>query len=442
LKNYIIENCLKIENFKLKIMICDLHLHSKYSRACSASLTLENIDTTCRQKGIDIVGTGDFSFPAWFSSIENELEEIGSSGLFKLKTRNDANVRFMLTNEVSLVYKKNSQTRRLHLCLCSPNLSVVRELNKILDKDFNIRSDGRPILGLSATDLMTILFAIDDRWLVYPAHIWTPWYAIFGSMSGFDRLEECFDQWTDKIFAYESGLSSDPEMNWRLSALDNLTLLSSSDAHSLPNIGREATVFDLKEISYAEIYDTIRQKRNKHSLSTEEQARLSYLDHTIEFYPEEGMYHIDGHRVCGVSMNPAETKKHSGICPVCKKPLVIGVMNRVESLADRPIGFRPDNAADFAKLVELDKIIAESLGVKSRSSKKVQAIYDHLIESVGPELYILEKASLDAVEEASSPLLAEGLRRVRQGELTVKPGFDGQYGELRIFLPDEINKNT
>jgi uncharacterized protein (TIGR00375 family) len=414
-------------------MICDLHIHSKYSRACSAALTLENIDSACRRKGIGIVGTGDFSFPAWFKSIENELEEIDKSGLFRLKTRDDAGIRFMLSNEVSLVYKKNGKSRRLHLCLASPSLEAVRELNKQLDKDFNIRSDGRPILGLSASDFMRILFAIDDRWLVYPAHIWTPWYAVFGSMSGFDTLEECFDEWTDKIFAYESGLSSDPEMNWRLSQLDRLTLLSNSDAHSLPNLGREASVFDLKEISYAEIYETIKNKRNSHTLNRKEQSHLSYLDHTIEFYPEEGMYHVDGHRACNISMEPKETKKHGGVCPVCQKPLVIGVMNRVEALADRPAGFRPDNAANFCKLVELDKIIAQSLGLRNRAAKKVQPIYEQMLSNIGPELFILEKADLETVSHTANPKIAEGLRRVRAGELFIKPGFDGQYGELQIF---------
>ncbi len=420
--------------------IADFHIHSKYSRACSGSLTLENIDTACRIKGIDIIGTGDFTFPLWFKDIEKNLEEINHSGLFKIKTNNNDQIKFILTTELSLVYKKNNQTRRLHIVIHAPSIEAVKKLNKYLDKNYNIRSDGRPILGMSAEKLMELLFSIDNNFLVYPAHIWTPWYAVFGSKSGFDSMEECFDIWTEFIYAYETGLSSDPEMNWRLSALDNLTMLSNSDAHSLPNLAREANVFDLKKISYDEIYSVIKNKYNQRTLSEKEQKIKSFLKYTIEFYPEEGMYHFDGHRNCQVSMMPDETKIHQGICPKCKKPLIIGVMNRVNELADRKQGYKPKNRADFVKLIELDKIIAESLGIKSRNSKKVQNIYQNLINRLGSELNILQKISIKDINAASTNLIAEGIRRVRQGQIHITPGFDGQYGNIKIFNKKEIEK--
>jgi uncharacterized protein (TIGR00375 family) len=307
----------------------------------------------------------------------------------------------------------------------APNIEAVEELNKYLDKNYNIRSDGRPILGMSAPDLVKLCFSIHPKFLIYPAHIWTPWFAVFGSKSGFNSMEECFEDYTDHIYAYETGLSSDPEMNWRLSALDNLTLLSNSDAHSLPNLAREANVMDLNEITYDEIYEVIKTKD------------LKKLKYTIEFYPEEGMYHYDGHRACGISFTPEETKKHKSICPVCKKPLVVGVMNRVDELADRELHFQPKNSYGFKKLVELDKIIAEALMIKSRKAKKVQEEYNNLVSALGPELKVLTEVEIDKIKEASLPEIAEGIRRVREGELHIKPGYDGEYGKVRIFKPEE-----
>jgi uncharacterized protein (TIGR00375 family) len=308
----------------------------------------------------------------------------------------------------------------------APNLGAVEELNKFLDKKYNIRSDGRPILGMRAPDLVKLCLSIHPQFLIYPAHIWTPWFSVFGSKSGFDSMEECFGDQTEHIYAIETGLSSDPEMNWRLSALDRFTILSNSDAHSLPNIGREANVMDLEDITYAEIYEVIKAKDT------------AKLKSTIEFYPEEGMYHYDGHRACGIRLTPAQTRKHKGICPVCKKPLTVGVMYRVEELADRPAGFKPAGAVPFVKLVELDKIIAESLNIKSRSSKRVQAEYRRLIAELGPELYILLDADLDKIKTAAGPTIAEAIRRVRAGKLIVEPGYDGVYGVVKIFSADEL----
>jgi uncharacterized protein (TIGR00375 family) len=405
--------------------ILDLHIHSKYSRACSSALTLPNIDAACRIKGIDIIATGDFTYPLWFKNIEDELEEAKGGGLYKLKG-SDGKVKFILSTEVALIYKDGGpHARRIHLVIMAPNIEAARKLNNYLDKKFNIRSDGRPILGMSAPDLVKICLSIHPQFLIYPAHIWTPWFSVFGSKSGFDKMEECFREQTKNIFAYETGLSSDPEMNWRLSALDNLTLLSNSDAHSLANLGRECNVFDLNDFSYQEIYDTIKSKDLKKIIST------------VEFYPEEGMYHYDGHAAHNISFTPAQTKKNRGICPVCKKPLTIGVLNRVEELADRPAGIVPKKSYPFHKLVELDKIIAEALSVKSRSSKKVKAEYDRMIKELGPELPILMDLPLQQIAKKSLPLVAEGIKRVREGKLEIKPGFDGQYGEIKIFSAAE-----
>ena len=445
--------------------IADLHIHSKYSRGCSPLLDLPNIDRFCRVKGVDIVGTGDFTYPAWFKDIKEQLEEIDSSGLYRLKKelkieddgfeiKNHPNppllkegtivkreakkesfpllqreikgdfvkeTKFILSTELALVYKKFNKTRRLHLVVLAPNIQAVEKLNNYLDKKYNLRSDGRPILGMSAEELCEICFGIDDNFMIIPAHAWTPWFAVFGSKSGFNTLEECFGKWAPKINAIETGLSSDPEMNWSLSMLDNITLISNSDAHSLPNLGREANIFDLEKITYKEIKEVIETGDKKKFLKT------------IEFYPEEGMYHFDGHRGCGVSFDPEETKKRKGICPKCDKPLVVGVANRVQELADRKFGYRPKTAIPFIKLVELDKIIAESLNIKNRISKKVQAEYKKIINSGNSELDVLLNLSKDELKKITGAKIVEGIIKMRKGELTIKPGFDGQYGKIKIF---------
>ncbi len=425
--------------------IADFHIHSKYSRACSKNLTLENIDKTCRIKGVDIIGTGDFTFPDWFQSMEDEFEPMphpvpllgkergraNAGELYILKSAEDDRVKFILTTEVALIYKKFDKCRRVHIVAHAPNIEAVKELNKQLDKNYNIRSDGRPILGMSIEDFCELCFSVHPKFMIYPAHIWTPWFAIFGSKSGFDTWEDAFGKYADKIFAYETGLSSDPEMNWRLSSLDSKTLLSNSDAHSLPNIAREANVFELAEVSYNSIHNVIKNKKVDDK---------NYLDYTIEFYPEEGMYHYDGHRNCGVCFSPKETKKNKGICPRCKKPLVIGVDYQVDELADREYGFKLKGAPGFKKLVELDKIIAESLGIKSRSSKKVCVEYNSLITQAGTEMEILLDIPLEKLKNITSEKIIEGIRRVREGELTVEPGYDGEYGKVKIFKDKEKQK--
>ncbi|MBI5621679.1 DNA helicase UvrD [Candidatus Falkowbacteria bacterium] len=403
--------------------IIDLHLHSRYARACSPQLTLPSISRYCVRKGVNVVAVPDYTHPKMFAEAREQLESAGE-GIYKIKDSDDL-TRFIFSTEISCIYSKGGRVRRLHIVLMAPSLEVAGEINNALGKIGNLAADGRPILGLDAKELARIVLDISPDCMIIPAHAWTPWFAVFGSKSGFDSLEECFEEYTDKIYAIETGLSSDPAMNWRLSALDRVALVSNSDAHSLPNIAREANVFDLDTLSYGEICRVIREKDRKRFL------------YTIEFYPEEGMYHYDGHRDCGVVLRPAQTKKEKGICPKCKKPLTVGVSYRVEELADRPEGFVPDNAIPYKNLVELDKIIAESLNIKSRSSKAVQAEFDRMV-SQKTELDILLHASyVELADIVSNPRIVEGIRRMREGKLVIQPGFDGQYGQVQIFSAAE-----
>lgn len=402
--------------------VLDLHLHSRFSRACSANLTLPNIERACQRKGIDIIGTADFTHPQWFKEINQQLVEIEQSGLYRLAEAVDSPVKFLLSTEVALIYKQGDRVRRLHLVIHAPNVEAVRQLNQELtDRGLNLRSDGRPILGLTAPELVRICRQINPYFIIYPAHIWTPWFSVFGSKSGFNKLEECFADQTEFIYAYETGLSSDPPMNWRCSELDSLVLLSNSDAHSLANLARESTIINLSELSYSRFYNILKDREKKQIITT------------LEFFPEEGMYHLDGHRQCNFVCQPAETQKLNGFCPQCRRPLTIGVLSRVAQLADRPEGYRPERMPNFEKLVELDKIIAQSLGVKSRNSKKVQEIYEQMLIAFGNELTVLRKTSLVDIEKQFGSLLAKAISRVRQGQLIIEPGFDGQYGVIKIF---------
>ncbi len=407
--------------------ILDLHIHSKYSRACSKHLELENIAKTCEIRGIDIVATGDFTHPAWFASIKKELEE-DTPGIYKLKN-GSSKTRFIIGTEVASIKKHKDKTRRVHLLLFSPSIEVAEKFNqKLADGGFNISSDGRPILGMPCKQILELMIETDERMVMIPAHAWTPWFGILGSKGGYDSLEEAFDELTPKIPAIETGLSSDPIMNWQVSSLDNITLISNSDAHSPQKLGREANVMQFeneKEITYDEIMRIIREgDKNK------------FL-YTIEFYPEEGKYHIDGHRVCKFSCDPKETKKHKGICPVCKKPLVIGVMNRVDELSDRS----EEEAKRFGRvpyksLVPLPEIISDVVQ-KGVATKTVKVVYDSLIEKLGSEFHILLNVSLEEIEKASSKQIAEAIDRVRKGKIYVKPGFDGEFGIVKVFEDGE-----
>lgn len=418
-------------------VIADLHIHSRFSRACSQQLTLENINKTCAMKGVDIVATGDFTHPIWFKEMKEKLVE-KESGLYVLKSppnpllgkEGEKLTRFLCSTELSCIYTKGGKCRRLHIVVLAPNLETVEKINASLEAlGANLKSDGRPILGMNVTRLAEICWAADERCMIIPAHIWTPWFAMFGSKSGFDSVEECWGQYADRIYAIETGLSSDPPMNWRVKNLDRLSITSNSDAHSLPNLAREANVFEVekKKLSYDEICRIIKE------------SKLDEFLYTIEFYPEEGMYHFDGHRLCGINFSPAESKKHNNICPKCKKPLVIGVMNRVEELADasRPEDFVDPKRVPFKKLIELDKIVAESLNIKSRNSKAVQADYKNLINNFGTEFKILLDVPKEDLIKVTLPQIAEGIIRAREGKVHVTPGFDGEYGRIKIFDDNE-----
>lgn len=405
--------------------ILDLHIHSPYSRACSPQLTFKNIEKTCLEKGVNIIATGDFTHPLWFRTLKNELEETCSnSGLYKLK-KFDSKVKFILSSEVCLIYKDEIKTRKIHLVILAPNLKAADAFNKYFGKKYNLKADGRPILHIAAPEFVRLVLKIDAKFLIYPAHIWTPWFGVLGSKSGFDSLKDCFKEEIKNIYAIETGLSSDPAMNWRLSALDRFTIISSSDAHSLPSIGREAIAMDLSEsVTYSEIYQIIVNKNKKFS---------NKILFTIEFYPEEGKYYLDGHQKCGFSCQPKKGKNLSNICPICHKPLVIGVLNRVSELADRSSEFRPKKAIPFKKLIKLDKIIAEALGVKNCESLRVKKEYHKLIDTYGSELFILLELDLNNLLSPINKKVLEGIERVRSGNLIVTPGFDGLYGQINIF---------
>jgi len=415
-------------------IIADLHIHSKYSRACSKELTLPNIDQWCKYKGIDLVATSDFTHPAWIKDIKEELDPLGN-GLFILRQasasakasadrQHDNPTKFILGTELSCIYKQDEKTRRVHHNVFFPQVSDVEKFIDVLEKQGrNLKSDGRPILGMSSIDLAKIVFNINDKAIIVPSHAWTPWFSIFGSKSGFDSIEECFGEYFQYIYAIETGLSSDPPMNWRWSELDQVVLLSNSDAHSLPNLGREANVFEWSEPSYDEFYKTIKnQDKNK-------------FKYTIEFFPEEGKYHIDGHAKCGISMEPEETIKNKGICPVCKKPLVVGVLNRVVELADRKNEAVKDKIP-FKSLVPLQEIIAESFNV-GKGSKRVQQEYFSMIKKGGSEFGILLDKSLEELKKITEPEVVEAIKRVREGKLHIQPGYDGVYGKIQIYKDDE-----
>ena len=404
----------------------DFHIHSKYARATSPDMNLENLDTWAKIKGIKVISTGDFTHPAWFAELKEKLEP-AEPGLYKLKG-SEVGTRFILTTEISCMYTKNGKGRRVHLILFAPSLEVVEKLNIQLGLRGNIKSDCRPILGMDAKEVGMIVLDASPECLVIPAHAWTPWFAVFGSKSGFNSLQECFDEYAQHIYAIETGLSSDPAMNWRLSALDNITLISNSDSHSLAKIGREANVFDT-EVSYPAIAEAIK---------TKDASKFLF---TVEFFPEEGKYHYDGHRACGVSMKPEESKQHNNICPKCKRPLVIGVMNRVAELADREEGFKPENAIPYKSLIPLEEIIADAFGV-GVASKRVRQEYEKLLETVGNEFYILLDAQADALRSATLPEIAEGIIRVREGKVSIEPGYDGEYGKIEIFKEGEQEKLT
>ena len=397
-------------------IIADLHVHSNYSRATSRDMTLEGIFPWAKTKGIDIVGTGDFTHPSHFSSIEKKLEPTGKGLFTKKNSGND--VQFMLTAEVSNIYTQGGKTRKIHNLIFAPTLEAARRINSELARRGNVTSDGRPIFGFPAKDLVKIALDADPDSMVIPAHAWTPWFSIFGSKSGFDAIEECFGELSKHVRAIETGLSSDPDMNHRLSALDNITLISNSDAHSPAKLGREANVFDC-EMDYYEIIRVLREKNVKKFLFT------------VEFFPEEGKYHFDGHRACKVSSSPEETKRTNGLCVNCGKGLTIGVLSRVEALADRPKGVALESAIPSRKLVPLQEIIAESLG-RGVNTKAVQKEYTKIIDAGKSEFNVLLDMEEKELEEIAPRKIAEAIMKVRKGEISIAPGFDGEFGKIKI----------
>lgn len=397
--------------------IADFHIHSKYSRATSKDMDVAHITEWAKLKGITLMGTGDFTHHLWLEELKHTLEDTGK-GLFVYK-----GIYFILTSEISSIYSKNGRTYRIHNIVISPSFKTTDKINERLSRLGNLASDGRPILGLDAAELARIIFDIDENCMIIPGHIWTPWFSLFGSMSGFDKIEDCFEEQTTKIFALETGLSSDPAMNWRLSALDRFSLISNSDSHSPSKIGREANVFDC-ELTYQAIRGALQTKDKKKFLST------------IEFFPEEGKYHFDGHRLCGVRFSPEETKSHNGKCPKCAKLVTVGVMNRVEKLADRKEDFVPSGSIPFKHLIPLDEIIAEAKGV-SKGAVSVEREYRSIVAKFGTEFAILLRASKEELEKGLPARIAEGVLRVRAEKVQIKAGFDGEYGTISIFEGDE-----
>ena len=405
--------------------IADLHIHSKYSRATSREMSPESIWKWAQLKGITVIGTGDFTHPKWFQELNEKIEPTGN-GLFKLKKdfqKNDipdsckGDVSFLLSAEISCIYSKNGKTRKIHSLIFVPDFKDAAKINIALSKIGNLAADGRPILGLDAKELLKIVLEASPDAMLVPAHAWTPHFSVFGAVSGFDSLEECFEDLAPYIHAIETGLSSDPAMNRRLSALDKITLISNSDAHSPSKIGREANIFDT-EISYRAITDAIK-------------TRKGFLG-TIEFFPEEGKYHFDGHRLCKISLSPKETIKHNYLCPVCSKKVTVGVMHRVDKLADREEGFKPKGVPPFNSIIPLLEIIAEVLKV-GVNSKKVMAEYLGLIGKLGSEFKILMDVPLDDIEKAGSPVLREAISMMRSGNVHIAPGYDGEFGKVKIF---------
>jgi uncharacterized protein (TIGR00375 family) len=407
-------------------VIADLQIHSKYSRACSQDLNPGNIGLWADKKGIQVIGTGDFTHPKWLAELKVALEEV-KPGLYQLKDKS-AKVYFMLTAEVSSIYKQGDKVRRIHNMLFAPNFAAVDRIIVGLEKTgANLKSDGRPIMGVKCPDLVKIVLEADPKNVVIPAHAWTPHFGLFGSLSGFDTIEEAFGDEAKHIFAIETGLSSDPKMNWQISKLDNYSLVSNSDAHSLRKIGREANVFEIPEekLSYDEIIRIIKEKDPKEFLFT------------IEFFPEEGKYHLDGHADCKFSCLPKETKRLKGICPVCGKKLLVGVLNRIDALADRDFGFEPKRPIPFKSVIPLEEVIAETYG--TGIGKKVLATYEKMVAK-HTEFEILLDLSKEEIAKISDPIIAESIIRIREGKVDVEGGYDGVFGKIHIYSDAERNK--
>lgn len=406
-------------------MIADLHIHSRFSMATSKEGMPENLDFWARKKGISLIGTGDFTHPVWREELKERLVSEGN-GLYRLR---DAYVkeesrkfpgegtRFVVSGEISSIYKKNGKTRKVHNVILLPSLEAADAMAQRLEKIGNIHSDGRPILGLDSHDLLEMMLDVCPEGILIPAHIWTPHFSVLGAKSGFDSVEECFEELAPYIYALETGLSSDPAMNWRISKLDRYQLVSNSDAHSPSKLGREANLLDI-DCSYEGLYRAIQTGEG--------------LEGTVEFFPEEGKYHFDGHRKCGVSLSPVEAERLGGICPVCGKKLTMGVDHRVEQLADRAEGFVKKDGKKYESLVPLPEVISACMGY-STASKKVQGCFEQMIQTLGTEFDILRNVPSEDIKSCAGERIAEGIENVRTGNVKRIPGYDGEYGKIELF---------
>ena len=416
-----------------KTFAADIHLHSKYSYATAKNSELETCAFWAAKKGLKLIGTGDFTHPAWLANLKSKLAP-AETGLFKLKNKKEIfasqkppkscnpDIRFMLSAEISTIYKRGDKVRKVHHCVFAPDFESAEKINRELAKIGKLSSDGRPILKLDSRDLLDIVLASGEASHLVPAHIWTPWFSALGSKSGFDSIDECYGASSKHIFAVETGLSSDPPMNWRVPSLDRFRLISNSDAHSPPNLGREATLFDTA-LTYHAVFAALKTGDGYKG--------------TIEFFPQEGKYHLDGHRKCGVRLTPKETIEAGGVCPVCGKPVTVGVLSRVEALAANEQRRKPKTAGEFVSLVPLKEIIAEIEGVGAKT-KTVAKIFEKLLEELGPEIFILKDCPLEDVSRAGGETLAEALKRLRNNRVILNPGYDGLYGTVKLFKPGEI----
>lgn len=406
-------------------MIADLHIHSRFSMATSKEGTPENLDFWARKKGISLIGTGDFTHPVWREELKERLVSEGN-GLYRLRDEYvkeesrkfpGEGTRFVVSGEISSIYKKNGKTRKVHNVILLPGLEAADAMAQRLEKIGNIHSDGRPILGLDSHDLLEMMLDVCPEGILIPAHIWTPHFSVLGAKSGFDSVEECFEELAPYIHALETGLSSDPAMNWRISKLDRYQLVSNSDAHSPSKLGREANLLDI-DCSYEGLYRAIQTGEG--------------LEGTVEFFSEEGKYHFDGHRKCGVSLSPVEAERLGGICPVCGKKLTMGVDHRVEQLADRAEGFVKKDGKKYESLVPLPEVISTCMGY-SAASKKVQGCFEQMIQTLGTEFDILRNVPSEDIKSCAGERIAEGIENVRTGNVKRIPGYDGEYGKIELF---------
>ena len=417
-------------------VIADLHIHSRFSRATSERMNLEEIARYAKIKGLSLVGTGDFTHPKWLHEIQETLAKDADTGLYGVAKTPESPMRFMLTTEVCTIFDWQGQSKKVHHVILAPNMEVINQINGNLEEYGDLASDGRPILNMTATQLVENVMEISNENMVFPAHAWTPWFSIFGAFSGFDNIEDCYEDMTRHIHALETGLSSDPPMNWRLSKLDKFTLVSNSDCHSFwPwRIGREANVLELEQLTYKQVTDTIRSN---------DPARFKF---TIETDPAYGKYHWTGHRNCNVSMSPKEAQKFNNICPVCRRKLTKGVEQRVEELADRPEGYKPIGKPGYKRLLPLSEIIATVLNVGEPSTQAVWKIYNALVGRVGNEYSVLLDASEETLNTVVDSQITNAILRVRAGSFAVVPGFDGVYGKLILGednspeMPSEVKR--